>query len=96
MVAKAKDELEQELADKEAEKERYLAENAPLLQMSGMSLAELQVHPQLIKHPHTTGININKFLTKTTTVLPKKYNMENYSIPKVLFKHQCILIVNKQ
>lgn len=71
MVAKAKDELEQELADKEAEKERYLAENAPLLQMSGMSLAELQVHPQLIKHPHTTGININKFLTKTTTVLPK-------------------------
>uniref|UniRef100_A0A671K7S5 Troponin I, slow skeletal muscle-like n=1 Tax=Sinocyclocheilus anshuiensis TaxID=1608454 RepID=A0A671K7S5_9TELE len=42
MVAKAKDELEQELVDKEAEKERYLAENAPLLQTSGMSLAELQ------------------------------------------------------
>ncbi|XP_059415655.1 troponin I, slow skeletal muscle-like [Carassius carassius] len=42
MVAKAKDELEQELADKEAEKDRYLAENAPLPQTRNMSLAELQ------------------------------------------------------
>uniref|UniRef100_A0A8C2IW57 Troponin I type 1b (skeletal, slow) n=1 Tax=Cyprinus carpio TaxID=7962 RepID=A0A8C2IW57_CYPCA len=42
MVAKAKDELEQELVDKEAEKDRYLAEKAPPLQTSGMSFAELQ------------------------------------------------------
>ncbi|TRY89621.1 hypothetical protein DNTS_021514, partial [Danionella cerebrum] len=42
MVAKAKEELEQELADKEGEKERYLSEKAPPLQTSGMSFAELQ------------------------------------------------------
>lgn len=49
MVAKAKDDLEQELVDKEAEKERYLAEKAPQIQTSGMSFAELQVCPQLTK-----------------------------------------------
>ncbi len=47
MVAKAKDDLEQELADKEAEKERYLDENAPPLQTSGLSFAELQVSTTL-------------------------------------------------
>lgn len=72
MVAKAKDDLEQELADKEAEKERYLDEKAPPLQASGLSFAELQVHhPQLTKHSHTTDININKSLTKCTMILPK-------------------------
>lgn len=50
MVAKAKEELEEELADKEAEKERYLSEKAPGLQTSGMSFAELQVqHVEHIK-----------------------------------------------
>ncbi len=72
MVAKAKDDLEQELADKEAEKERYLDEKAPPLQTSGLSFAELQVHhPQLTKHSHTTDIDINKSLTKSTMILPK-------------------------
>ncbi|XP_072539269.1 troponin I type 1b (skeletal, slow) [Salminus brasiliensis] len=42
MVAKAKEELEQELIEKEEEKERYLAEKAPPLQTSSMSFAELQ------------------------------------------------------
>lgn len=59
MVAKAKDELEQELAEKEVEKERYLAEKAPPLQTGGMSFAELQVCPQLIKLSYTTCINID-------------------------------------
>ncbi|XP_035632975.2 troponin I, slow skeletal muscle-like [Oncorhynchus keta] len=43
MVAKAKEEIEQETVDKEEEKERYLAERAPPLQTGGMSFAELQV-----------------------------------------------------
>lgn len=43
MVAKAKEELEQEILDKEEEKHRYLAERAPPLNMSGLSLGQLQV-----------------------------------------------------
>lgn len=43
MVAKAKEELEQELVEKEEQKAKYLEENAPPLQTSGMSLAELRV-----------------------------------------------------
>jgi hypothetical protein len=47
MVAKAKEEIEQEIVDKEEEKERYLAERAPTLQTGGMSFAELQVLPSI-------------------------------------------------
>lgn len=43
MVAKAKEELEQEILVKEDEKEKYLAERAPPLNTSGLSLAQLQV-----------------------------------------------------
>lgn len=43
MVAKAKEELEQEVIVKEEEKQRYLAERAPPLNTSGLSLAQLQV-----------------------------------------------------
>lgn len=42
MVAKAKEELEQEILVKEEEKERYLAERAPPLNTSGLSLQQLQ------------------------------------------------------
>ncbi|KPP74527.1 troponin I, slow skeletal muscle-like [Scleropages formosus] len=42
MVAKAKEELEQEIVEKEKDKERYLAERVPPLRTSGMSFAELQ------------------------------------------------------
>uniref|UniRef100_A0AAY4EXB2 Troponin I type 1b (skeletal, slow) n=1 Tax=Denticeps clupeoides TaxID=299321 RepID=A0AAY4EXB2_9TELE len=42
MVAKAKEELEQEVLDKEDEKQKYLAEKAPPLQTSGMSFSDLQ------------------------------------------------------
>ena len=42
MVTKAKEELEQEIVDKE-EKQRYLAEKAPPLHTGGMTLAQLQV-----------------------------------------------------
>uniref|UniRef100_A0A3Q0S3J0 Troponin I type 1a (skeletal, slow) n=1 Tax=Amphilophus citrinellus TaxID=61819 RepID=A0A3Q0S3J0_AMPCI len=42
MVAKAKEELEQEILDKEGEKQKYLAERAPPLNMSGLSLGQLQ------------------------------------------------------
>ncbi|KAK1796398.1 hypothetical protein P4O66_009447 [Electrophorus voltai] len=42
MVAKAKEMLEQELMDKEEEKERYLAEKAPPVQTSRLSFDELQ------------------------------------------------------
>lgn len=43
MVAKAKEELEQEMIVKEEEKQKYLAERAPPLNMNGLSLAQLQV-----------------------------------------------------
>ncbi|XP_035500713.1 troponin I, slow skeletal muscle isoform X2 [Scophthalmus maximus] len=42
MVAKAKEELEQEILDKDEEKHNYLAERAPPLSTSGLSLAQLQ------------------------------------------------------
>ncbi|KAI5619558.1 troponin I type 1b (skeletal, slow), partial [Silurus asotus] len=42
MVAKAKEMLEQEMMDKEEEKQQYLEEKAPAIQTGGMSLAELQ------------------------------------------------------
>ncbi|XP_068610201.1 troponin I, slow skeletal muscle [Brachionichthys hirsutus] len=42
MVAKAKEELEQEALVKEEEKERYLAERAPPVRTSGMNLQQLQ------------------------------------------------------
>ncbi|XP_029911516.1 troponin I, slow skeletal muscle [Myripristis murdjan] len=42
MVAKAKEELEQEILVKEEEKEKYLAERAPPLHTGGMTLAQLQ------------------------------------------------------
>lgn len=42
MVAKAKEELEQEVLVKDEEKHKYLAERAPPLNTGGMSLAQLQ------------------------------------------------------
>ncbi|XP_041954247.1 troponin I, slow skeletal muscle isoform X1 [Alosa sapidissima] len=42
LVAKAKEELEQEILDKEEEKQRYLAERVPPLKTSGISFADLQ------------------------------------------------------
>ncbi|XP_061592044.1 troponin I, slow skeletal muscle isoform X2 [Cololabis saira] len=42
MVAKAKEELEQEVLDKEEEKEKYLTERAPALHAGALSLAQLQ------------------------------------------------------
>lgn len=43
MVAKAKEELEQEILVKEEEKQKYLAERAPPLNTSGLNLEQLQV-----------------------------------------------------
>nr|XP_040050413.1 troponin I, slow skeletal muscle [Gasterosteus aculeatus aculeatus]XP_040050414.1 troponin I, slow skeletal muscle [Gasterosteus aculeatus aculeatus] len=42
MVAKAKEELEQEVVVKEEEKHNYLSERAPALNISSLSLAQLQ------------------------------------------------------
>ncbi|XP_037629546.1 troponin I, slow skeletal muscle [Sebastes umbrosus] len=42
MVAKAKEELEQEVVVKEEEKQNYLSERAPALNTGGLSLAQLQ------------------------------------------------------
>lgn len=46
MVAKAKEELEQEILVKEEEKQKYLTERAPALNTGGLSLAQLQVTSQ--------------------------------------------------
>ena len=43
MVAKAKEELEQEVLVKEDEKDKYLSERAPPLHTGGMSINQLQV-----------------------------------------------------
>lgn len=43
MVAKAKEELEQEMVEKEEQKAKYLEEKVPSIQMSGMSITELKV-----------------------------------------------------
>lgn len=43
-MAKAKEELEQEIVIKEEEKERYLSERAPPLNTSGLTLEQLQVN----------------------------------------------------
>ena len=43
MVARAKEDLEQELEEKEEEKLKYLEEKAPPMQISYMSLTELEV-----------------------------------------------------
>ncbi|TDH13744.1 hypothetical protein EPR50_G00036170 [Perca flavescens] len=42
MVAKAKEELEQEMEEKEEQKAKYLKEKSPPIQTSGILLAELQ------------------------------------------------------
>ncbi|XP_039604663.1 troponin I, slow skeletal muscle [Polypterus senegalus] len=42
LLAKAKEELEQEIVDKEEEKDRYLTERVPPLRTSGLSYNELQ------------------------------------------------------
>ena len=54
MVARATEELEQELEEKEEEKTKYLEEKMPPLQTSGMSLDELQVSD--CTHPHACSI----------------------------------------
>lgn len=46
MLAKAKEEWEQEIVDKQAEKERYLAERVTPLHTNGLSLSQLQVSPR--------------------------------------------------
>lgn len=43
MVAKAKEELDQEVLDKEEDKQKYLMEKAPPLPTQSMSFSELQV-----------------------------------------------------
>ena len=43
MVAKAKEDLEQELEEKEEQKEKYLEEKVPPIQTSGFSVDELRV-----------------------------------------------------
>lgn len=62
MVAKAKEELEQELEEKEEQKAKYLEEKSPPIQTGSMSLAELQVR----LHIHSQ-ISIN-FQVKTQTM----------------------------
>lgn len=43
MVAKAKEELEQEMEEKEEQKAKYLEEKAPPIHTSGMSMTDLKV-----------------------------------------------------
>uniref|UniRef100_A0A672ZIS3 Troponin I type 1b (skeletal, slow) n=1 Tax=Sphaeramia orbicularis TaxID=375764 RepID=A0A672ZIS3_9TELE len=47
MVAKAKEELEQEMVEKEEQKEKYLEEKAPPIQTHSMTLQELKLHAKI-------------------------------------------------
>ena len=58
MVAKAKEDLEQEILDKEEEKQRYLAERVPPLKSSGLPFADLQVTAQTIASPSYSHYNV--------------------------------------
>ncbi|XP_031157774.1 troponin I type 1b (skeletal, slow) isoform X2 [Sander lucioperca] len=49
MVTKAKEELEQEMEEKQEQKAKYLEEKSPPIQTSGKSLAELQIKDLNIK-----------------------------------------------
>lgn len=46
LLTKACEDLEQETQEREEEKVRYLGEKIPPLQVSGMSMEELQVEPR--------------------------------------------------
>lgn len=56
-MAKAKEELEQEILIKEEEKQKYLAERAPPLNTSGLNLQQLQVI-QLLMSFHFSSVFI--------------------------------------
>ena len=69
MVAKAKEELEQEILVKEEEKEKYLAERAPPLNTSGLSLAQLQVTgPSISRIPSCPLSSFDWFLSNLKSV----------------------------
>uniref|UniRef100_A0AAY5KVA9 Troponin I type 1b (skeletal, slow) n=1 Tax=Esox lucius TaxID=8010 RepID=A0AAY5KVA9_ESOLU len=69
MVAKAKEEIEQEIVDKEAEKQRYLEEKAPPLQMGGMSFSELQVQ---YSHPHSANLLAMQYIVMKNFKFPQQ------------------------
>lgn len=64
MVAKAKEELEQEMEEKEEQKAKYLEEKVPPLQVTGMSLADLKV---------TTSVKNSQEETYLTQIFPFCY-----------------------
>lgn len=66
MVAKAKEELEQEILDKDEEKHNYLAERAPPLSTSGLSLAQLQV-TYILKFPESSHYSLQS-LTQSPVI----------------------------
>lgn len=72
MVAKAKEELEQEIVEKDEQKAKYLEEKAPPIQTSGLSLAELRV-PFNIHHPfaatHRLKLHVVTEITLSRTQL---------------------------
>lgn len=63
-MTKAKEELEQEMEEKEEQKAKYLEENCPPIQTTGMSLAELQVSIYIYyRAAHNTLILISIIIT---------------------------------
>lgn len=61
LLTRACEDLERERQDREEEKVRYLGEKLPPLQLSGMSLDELQVRPHSLS-PLSPQHNIRKYI----------------------------------
>lgn len=73
LLTRACEDLERERQEREEEKERYLGEKLPPLQLSGLSLDELQV--RVINHrraPFFTAENVRAILTPPPSPHPSQ------------------------
>uniref|UniRef100_A0A671YUU3 Troponin I type 1b (skeletal, slow) n=1 Tax=Sparus aurata TaxID=8175 RepID=A0A671YUU3_SPAAU len=83
MVAKAKEELEQEMEEKEEQKAKYLEEKSPSLQISGMSLSELQTLCQEL-HAKIDAVDEERYDIEAKVLRHRKDKLTHISDIKVL------------
>lgn len=73
LLTRACEDLERERQEREEEKERYLGEKLPPLQMSGLSLDELQV--RVISHRRAAFLTTENVRTILTPFSPPSQNL---------------------
>lgn len=81
LLTRACEDLERERQEREEEKERYLGEKLPPLQLSGLSLDELQVRVINLKALFLTAENVPAILTPS--LLPPRRIYANSFIQKL-------------